>query len=157
MLRAGRNVLGPIRFRIARTALEGKFSFAFLLSAIILRGRAGMAEFTDEFVSSPECQAMQARVDTMFDRAVEDMGWDRIRSRIDVRTRDGREITRWADENYPGGPHNPLSDADLQGKFRDCAVGLIEEGRIARLFEAVRAVEELDDVGELISLLSWRS
>src|SRR3546814_8609084 len=63
-LRAGRNVLGPIRYRIATTELEGKFSFAFLLSAIILRGRCGKAEFTDAFVASPECQAMQQRIET---------------------------------------------------------------------------------------------
>jgi 2-methylcitrate dehydratase PrpD len=107
-LRAGRNVLGPIRYRIARTELEGKFSFAFLLSAIILRGRAGKAEFTDEFVSSRECQAMQERVETAFDQQIEDMGWERIRSRVDVRTTDGREITRWADENYRGGPAQPV-------------------------------------------------
>jgi 2-methylcitrate dehydratase PrpD len=131
VLRAGRNVLGPIRYRIARTELEGKFSFAFLLSAIILRGRAGKAEFSDAFVSSAECHAMQERVETAFDQEIEDMGWDRIRSRIDVRTRDGREITRWADENYRGSPQNPLSDAELKGKFRDCAAGLLDEERLA--------------------------
>src|SRR3546814_11183243 len=38
-LRAGRNVLGPVRYGIARTALEGKYSFAFLLAAIARRGR----------------------------------------------------------------------------------------------------------------------
>src|SRR3546814_5158815 len=75
-LRAGRNVLGPIRYRIARTELEGKFSFAFLLSAIVLRGRCGKAEFTDAFVASPECQAMQQRVDTAFDQEIEDLGWE---------------------------------------------------------------------------------
>jgi 2-methylcitrate dehydratase PrpD len=156
-LRAGRNVLGPIRFQIACTELEGKFSFAFLLSAIILRGRAGKEEFTDGFVSSPECQAMQRRVATKFDQAIEDMGWDRIRSRIDVHTRDGRDITRWADENYRGGPHNPMPDAEIEAKFRNCATGLLEEASIVRLFDAVWAIEDLDDVGELLSLLSWRS
>src|SRR5688572_14351125 len=156
-LRAGRNVLGPIRFRIARTELEGKFSFAFLLSAIILRGRAGKAEFTDQFVSSAECQAMQERIETEFDPEIEAMGWERIRSRIDVRTKDGRTITRWADENYRGSPHNPLSDAELEGKFRDCAAGLLDDQRLSQVLAAVRAIETLDDVGELLDLLSWKS
>jgi 2-methylcitrate dehydratase PrpD len=156
-LRAGHNVLGPIRFGVARTELEGKFSFAFLLSAIILRGRAGKAEFTDQFVSSAECQAMQERIETEFDPEIEAMGWERIRSRIDVRTKDGRTITRWADENYRGSPHNPLSDAELEGKFRDCAAGLLNEDRLARIFGAVWAIETLGDVGELLDLLSWKS
>src|SRR3546814_5445487 len=58
-LRAGRNVLGPIRYRIARTELEGKFSFAFLLSAIVLRGRCGKAEFTDAFVARSEAHTSE--------------------------------------------------------------------------------------------------
>ena len=155
-LRAGRNVLGPIRFRVARTELEGKFSFAFLLSAMILRGRAGKAEFTDDFVSSPECQDMQQRIETGFDPEIEAMGWERIRSRIDVRTKDGRTITRWADENYRGGPHNPLTDAELEGKFRDCAAGLLSEERIGQVFDAVWAIETLGDTGVLVELLSWK-
>jgi 2-methylcitrate dehydratase PrpD len=155
-LHAGSNVLGPIRFRIARTELEGKFSFAFLLAAIILTGRAGKAEFTDAFVGSPACQAMQERIETRFDETIEAMGWDRIRSRIEVRTTDGRSLTRWADENYRGGPHNPLSDLELEGKFRDCAEGLIDEGRCAALLETVWSIEAAPDVGRIFELLAWR-
>lgn len=153
---AGTNVLGPIRFRIARTELEGKFSFAFLLAAIILAGRAGKAEFTDEFVSSTACQAMQARIETQFDQGIEDMGWDRIRSRIEVETTDGRRFDRWADENYRGGPDNPLSDAELEAKFRDCADGLLDEDRIAAVFETVWKLENAPDAGHLFDLLAWR-
>lgn len=153
---AGTNVLGPIRFRIARTELEGKFSFAFLLSAIILAGRAGKAEFTDAFVSSAACQEMQGRIETEFDQTIEDMGWDRIRSRLEVQTKDGRKLVRWADENYRGSPHNPLSDAEVEGKFRDCADGLLDEGRIAALFDTVWTIETAPDVGRIFELLAWR-
>ena len=156
-LKAGSNVLGPIRFRIATTELEGKFSFAFLLAAIILRGRAGKAEFTDEFVGSSESQAIQQRIETVFDQSIEDMGWDRIRSRIEVITTDGRKIERWADENYRGSPHNPLSDRDLEGKFRDCAEGLLSENAIQQLFELVWHIEQQEDVGQLFTLLDWQS
>jgi 2-methylcitrate dehydratase PrpD len=152
-LRAGRNVLGPIRYRVAKTELEGKFSFAFLLSAIILRGRCGKAEFTDAFVTSPECQAMQQRVETAFDQEIEDMGWERIRSKVDVETRDGRRLSRAADENYRGGPHNPLSDAELEAKFRDCATGLLDETRMAAALDAVWTLDEQPDAGVLLSRL----
>ena len=155
-LRAGRNVLGPIRYRIARTELEGKFSFAFLLSAIILRGRCGKAEFTDDFVASPECQAMQHRVETAFDQQIEDLGWDRIRSRVVVETKDGRTLERWADENYRGSPHNPLSDAEVEGKFRDCAAGLLDEARVDAVLQSIWFCDSLDDAGVLLAQLAWR-
>ena len=154
-LKAGSNVLGPIRFRIAKTELEGKFSFAFLLAAIILAGRAGKAEFTDEFVSSPASQAMQARIETEFDQAIEDMGWDRIRSKIEVTTRDGRVIERWADENYRGSPHNPLSDSELEEKFRGCAEGLLSPERMQQVIDLVWSLDEAEDVGKIFELLDW--
>ena len=155
-LSAGSNVLGPIRFTLARTELEGKFSFQFLLAAIILAGGAGKAEFTDAFVSSEACQAMQGRIETRFDPAIEAMGWDRIRSRIDLTTRDGRRLERWADENYRGSPHNPLSDAELETKFRDCAAGLLDDAACQRVFGLVWSLEDQTDVSVLWDSLVWR-
>lgn len=156
-LHAGRNVLGPIRYRIAKTELEGKFSFAFLLAAIILRGRCGKAEFTDAFVASPECQAMQQKVETAFDQRIEDMGWERIRSRVVVETTDGRTLERWADENYRGSPHNPLSDAEVEGKFRDCAAGLLDGARVDEVLQAIWDCDKLGDAGTLLAKLDWRA
>ncbi|MCP3054424.1 MmgE/PrpD family protein [Aurantimonas marianensis] len=155
-LHAGQNVLGPIRYRIARSELEGKFSFAFLLSAIILRRAAGKAEFTDEFVLSAECQAMQERIETRFDQAIEDMGWDRIRSRVELFTKDGRRFNRWANEAYRGSPHNPLSDEEVRGKFRNCAEGLLDENRVERFFECVETLPHCADAGILLHTLSWQ-
>ena len=156
MLSAGSNVLGPIRFTLARTELEGKFSFQFLLAAIILAGRAGKAEMTDAFVSSEACQTMQGRIETRFDQAIEDMGWDRIRSKVEVTTHDGRRFERWADENYRGSPHNPLSDAELEDKFRDCAAGLLDEAACQHLFGQVWRLETQADVSVLWDSLVWR-
>ncbi|NIR31432.1 MAG: MmgE/PrpD family protein [Gammaproteobacteria bacterium] len=156
-LYAGHNILQPIRFRIATSELEGKFCMAFLLSAIILRGKAGKSEFTDEFVRSHAVQEMQARVETQRDPAIDAMGYERIRSRIEVGTRDGRRLERWADENYRGGPDNPLSDAELEGKFRDCAHGLLEDPRVQELFDTLWALDEQGDVTVIYELLDWRS
>ena len=154
-LHAGSNVLGPIRYRIAKTELEGKFSFAFLLSAIVLAGKAGKAEFTDEFVSSAACQDMQARIETRFSPEIEAMGWDRIRSKIEVVTKDGRTFERWADENYRGSPHNPLSDEELADKFRNCAEGLLSEPQMTKVLDLVWALDAQTDVGQIFDLLAY--
>jgi 2-methylcitrate dehydratase PrpD len=152
---AGSNVLGPIRFQLARTELEGKFSFQFLLAAIILRGRAGKAEFTDAFVASDACQAMQGRIRTEFDPRIEAMGWDKILSRVQVALRDGRRLERWADERYRGGPDNPLSDAELEAKFLDCAEGLLAPAAARAVCDATWALERAPDVGALWPNLDW--
>ena len=154
---AANNILHPIRFRIAKSELEGKFCMAFLLSSMILAGKAGKAEFTDEFVLSEPVQAMQQRVETAFDPEIDAMGHDRIRSRIEVITKDGRTIERWADENYRGSPHNPLSDDEVEGKFMDCAQGLLDESNIRTALDTVWGLDKQEDVTVIYSLLDWRS
>lgn len=154
---AANNILHPIRFRVATTELEGKFCMAFLLAAMILRGKAGKAEFTDAFVQDQATQEMQRRVETQYDADIDAMGHDRIRSRIEVVTRDGRTIERWADENYRGGPHNPLSDDEVEDKFRDCASGLLDEHRCRAALDRIWSLEAAEDVTVLYDLLDWRS
>jgi 2-methylcitrate dehydratase PrpD len=154
---AANNILHPIRFRIAKSELEGKFSMAFLLSSMILAGKAGKAEFTDEFVLSKSVQAMQQRIETAFDLEIDAMGYDRIRSRIEIITKDGRTIERWADENYRGSPHNPLSDDEVESKFMDCAQGLLEESNVRATLDTVWELDKQEDVTVIYDLLDWRS
>ncbi|KQT52484.1 MULTISPECIES: MmgE/PrpD family protein [unclassified Aureimonas] len=151
-LHAANNILHPIRYRIATTELQGKFCMAFLLSAMILRGRAGKEEFTDAFVRSPEVQAMQARVHTQYDPAIDAMGQDRILSRIEVSTTDGRRLSRMSDHRYRGGPDHPLSDAELEEKFLDGARGVLPPARSRELLDAVWRVETLRTSRTLLDL-----
>ncbi len=150
---AGSNVLNPIRFAIARTHLQAKFSMAGLLTMIILRARAGRQEFTDEFIGSPQAQDMQARIHTHVDPQIEAQGMEIIRSRIELRTRDGRLLVHWAPEKYRGGPLNPLSDEDLVGKLAACADGLLDAERQAKLVRAVRRVEKIANAVQLARLI----
>jgi 2-methylcitrate dehydratase PrpD len=154
VLCAGSNVLGPIRYQRAVTPLQGKFSFQFLLAAVILRGKVGTAEFTSEFVASEACQQMQGLIETRFDQQVEDLGWDRIRSRIDLTTKDGRQYSRWADERYRGGPDHPLSDDELEDKLRDCASGVVDDDVLERLLGNIWRLDSLDDVAVVLSDLA---
>ena len=156
-LYAANNILHPIRFEVARTELEGKFCMAFLLSAIIIAGRAGKAEFTDKFVGRDDVQTMQRRISVRLDPAIAAMGFDRIRSRIEVVTKAGRKIEKWADENYRGGPDNPLSDAELEHKFLDCADGLLDDGRSRQVFDTVWSLDDQVDVSALFKLLDWQT
>jgi 2-methylcitrate dehydratase PrpD len=98
---------------------------------------------------------MQRRIETRFDQQIEDMGWDRIRSKITVKTKDGKTHVKWADENYRGSPHNPLSDKELEGKFADCAEGLLDATGQKRVLDYVWSVEKLPDVSVLFDALTW--
>jgi 2-methylcitrate dehydratase PrpD len=151
---AGSNILNPIRYPIAANHLQAKFSLPAALAMIALARRAGKREFSDEFVGSAPMQAMQRRITTEPDAEIEKMGFDKMRSRIAVRLKDGRAVEGWADERYRGGPENPLSDADLEAKVRSCCEGALDRERQSELINAARKVTELADVGDLMRIIN---
>ena len=153
----GSNILDPIRYPKASDYLEAKFSMAALLAMIVLRRRAGRAEFTNRFMRWPPMRAMQERISMVLDPEIEAQGTDTIRSRIELETRSGEKLTVWSDERYRGGPDNPMSDEDLEEKVAGCTEGLLDDIGRDRLIDATRAVEKLDDATELARIIQGRS
>jgi len=151
---AGRNILNPIRYPVAANHLQAKFSLPAALAMIALVRKAGKREFSDEFVGSKPMQSMQERVTTELDPEIEKMGFDKMRSRISVRLKNGREVAGWADERYRGGPENPLSDTELEAKVRSCCEGMLDSNDQSTLIKKAGSVEELGDAAELMKILN---
>jgi 2-methylcitrate dehydratase PrpD len=153
-VRAGSNILNPLRYAIARNELEAKFCPAFMVSAIALRRKAGIHEFDDEFVQSAAVQQMMAKVERVLDPEIEAKGWEKIRSTVEVDLLDGRTLVEHADERYRGGPDLPFTREELHEKFSDCASLVLPESAIEETFSLIESVESLSDIGELVRVLS---
>ncbi len=153
-VRAGSNILNPLRYKTAKTELEAKFCLPFMMASIILRRRAGIREFTDEFVASAPVQAMMARVDTMLDREIEARGFDKMRSIVEVGLTDGRTLTQPSDDRYRGGPERPFTRAELHEKFADCASLVLTPERTRQAIELIESVDRLANIRELTAALA---
>jgi 2-methylcitrate dehydratase PrpD len=156
-LRAGSNILNPLRYPIAHSELEAKFCPAFMLSSIALRRKAGIHEFTDEFVRSAPVQRMMARVQTILDPAIEARGFDKIRSIVEVDLQDGRMLVQEADERYRGGPDRPFTREELHGKFTECAALVLPPSVIAETLTMIEALDTLPDIRDLVRILARTS
>lgn len=152
-VRAGSNILNPLRYAIATNALEAKFCPAFMVSAIALRRKAGIHEFNDEFVRSAPVQEMMSRVERVLDPEIEAKGWEKIRSTVEVDLDDGRTLVQHADERYRGGPDLPFTREELFEKFSDCASLVLPESHVDQTFSMVDALEQLADIGDLVRVL----
>ena len=153
-LRAGSNILEPLRYQTAKTELEAKFCVPFLLGVIALRRKAGIQEFTDEFVSSAPIQQMMTKVSTVFDAKIEAMGFDKIRSIVEVDLLDGRTLTQPSDERYRGSPAWPFTITELRERFADCASPVLSKDRIQRALDQIESVEKIKDIRELTRTLT---
>jgi 2-methylcitrate dehydratase PrpD len=152
-VRAGSNILNPLRYGVATNELEAKFSPAFMVSAIALRRKAGIHEFNDEFVRSEACQALMRKVERVLDAEIEAKGWEKIRSTVEVDLIDGTKLVEHADERYRGGPDLPFTRDELHEKWSDCASLVLPEAASNRVFELVEKLETLPDITLLVDAL----
>ncbi|HEV7372201.1 MmgE/PrpD family protein [Arenibaculum sp.] len=150
---AGDNILKPIRYPVARTGLEAKFSMAALIAMLIRHRKAGIEQFSDEAVGDPAFQALQRRITTHRDPGINAQGFDLIRSRVVFHLTDGRRVEGWADTRYRGGPSLPMSEADLVDKFTDCTAAILDRPDREALIETIGAIDGLPDAGAYIDRL----
>jgi 2-methylcitrate dehydratase PrpD len=152
-VRAGSNVLEPLRYKIATNELEAKFCLPFLMASLIIRRKAGVREFTDEFVASAPVQQMMPRVTNVFDAKIESQGFDKIRSVIEIDLTDGRTLVQASDDRYRGGPDRPFTREELRDKFTDCAQLTLGQAGITRTLDLIENVDKIKDISELVRTL----
>jgi 2-methylcitrate dehydratase len=82
------------------------------------------------------------------------IGWypKAMPTRVTVRTASGNEYVKQVDCPL-GHPRNPLSDREIEEKFRSLAAGLFARARAGQVIDMVWRLESLEDVGKLMPLL----
>ena len=125
------------------TGLEGKFSIYHAAALGLGRGRATLADFTDEAANDPALRRLREVTEAIGDDSV---GEDAVV--IEVRLTDGRVVGMRLEESI-GNLKRPLSDAQLEAKFRAQA-GVITPKAADAAIAACWGIERLDDVGTLI-------
>ena len=82
------------------------------------------------------------------------MGFDKIRSTVEVVLVDGRTLVQKADERYRGGPDLPFTREDLHGKFSDCASVVLTDAQIRKALAGIETVDQTKNVRDLVRLLA---
>lgn len=124
--------------------LEGKFSVYHAAAIGLVRGRAKFPEFTDEAVNDPEVKRVRERVTATADPEVAE---DAVR--VEVELRSGERLHKRVDHAI-GNLGRPLSDRELEEKFRYQAIRVLPADRVERVIEACWALGAADDVRPLV-------
>ncbi|HXR55381.1 MAG TPA: MmgE/PrpD family protein [Casimicrobiaceae bacterium] len=135
------------------TELQAKFSMEFCMAILLIERTAGLAQFTDEVVNRRDVQDMIRRIDFATHPEAEAAGFDKMTTIIEIELADGRVVKGVADFGK-GSPANPMSDDELQRKFRECARwGGLADATAQRVIDCVWRIESLQDLHELTRLL----
>lgn len=134
-----------------QSGLEGKFSVYHAVAAALVHGAGGEAQFSDACVRDPRIVALRGRVSAREDSAI-----GRTEARVTIHTRDGRTFARHV-EHALGTLARPMSDADLEGKFRGLAGETLPPAQIEEAIHLCWKIAGLQDAGALARAAVTRS
>jgi 2-methylcitrate dehydratase PrpD len=123
--------------------LEGKFSVYHSAAVALLHGAAGEAEYSDTCVRDPRVIALRDRVSAQVEA-----GLHEDQARVSIRMRGGARIETFV-EHAIGSLERPMSDADLEQKFRELAAGVLPDRQIEQLIRFCWDIGTLDNAADV--------
>jgi 2-methylcitrate dehydratase PrpD len=112
----------------------------------LIYGKAGVEEFTDAIVDAPAVRALDARVTCEDDLAIPLEG-----AAVEVTTKDGRQLRAYVPAAR-GSLARPLTDADIETKFRGLVGFAAPSLDASKLIDAVWRFDQLDGASALLAL-----
>jgi 2-methylcitrate dehydratase PrpD len=124
--------------------LQGKFSVYHGAAIGLVRGKAGIREYTDEAVNDPAIKRVRESATAVGDPSITE-----DQANIEVELTTGEKISRFVEKSL-GNVHKPMTNHQLEEKFRDQAVLALPAPQVDRVIELCWRIDQLADVNELV-------
>ena len=126
-----------------QVGLEGKFSVFHSAAVAIIHGEGGEDVYSDACVRDPQVIALRDKVSAAVDKSVHE---DAVF--ITIKLKDGRTLEKHV-EHAIGSLARPMSDADLEAKFRKFAQGILSNAQTDALIKLCWDIENLKSAGDI--------
>ena len=125
--------------------LQGKFSVYHGAAVGLVRGKAGLQEYTDAAVNDPAVKRVRERTVAYGDESITE-----DQARIELELSDGRTLTKFVEASI-GNLSRPLSDRQLDAKFRDQAMLALPLAQVEDVLQSCWRIDTLDDIGAVVA------
>jgi 2-methylcitrate dehydratase PrpD len=150
-------VVDYMKFPEPRNKFESKYSMEFCIATAVRDGKVVLSSFSDAKAGDPELAALMKRVRTSVWPEYAKHGYNPPHAPygcvVRVALKDGRRFSKQMDRG-PWEPATPPSWEDLTEKFLGNAELVLPKSVAEEATELVGRLERLEDVGELMNLLS---
>ncbi len=151
---SGKRVMAgdPTRWR-PETRETADHSLPYVVACALRFGTLEPAHFEDDVLRDPVLLDLMQRIEVVRDPEC-DAAWpEAILNILTVRTSDGREHTA-AVPYYTGHFKRPMSDTEIEDKFRGLTAGLLDEPRQQAALDRLWRLEEETDLGRVMAALA---
>jgi 2-methylcitrate dehydratase PrpD len=133
-----------------KTGLRGKFAINYVVAMAFLDGKLEIATFTDEKVNQPQVQDALSKVKVIVDESIPEPG---PYCPVSVELKNGIRHSYTA-KIAKGDPRNPMTEAEVMGKFRGNARTAISDKQTEAVIDAVNRLEAVDNIKTIVELLT---
>jgi aconitate decarboxylase len=137
------------------TGLDGKFSVQYTTAVALLDGEVSVDSFTNERRFAPDVEALLPRVKLTMDEAIP-ADFDRMHCIVTVTLRNRTYYSERVDK-LSGWVGQPLTRAQRLAKFHSCARRVLDQASADRVVVLVEKLEQLEDVCEVMEIVSGRT
>jgi 2-methylcitrate dehydratase PrpD len=124
--------------------LQGKFSVYHGAAIGLVRGKAGLQEYTDETVNDADVKRVREATIAVADPSITE-----DQAHIEVELADGRTLAIFIEASL-GNLTRPMSDRQLDAKFRDQVVLALPPPQADSLLDRCWHLDEVDDVSSVV-------
>ena len=133
---------------------DAQFSIPYTVATAAAKRKVEINDFTIESIKDPVVLEIAQKIVPRITPELTSRGVEP--AIVEIKTKDGNRYTRREDYRK-GSPQNPMTTEDIVNKFRDCArygKKRIPEQNIEKVIELVNNLEEVENIGEIIELIS---
>ena len=142
-------------FRIGPSPkINAQFNIKYCVSNAVLRRGSKLDHFEDDRVRDPRIMEMVKKIEVVSDHGLDPRGETAIDMKVTFK---GGSVWERSLDFPPGSPENPLSEEEHARRFQSCIEfggDALPRQNVEEIEAAVRGLEDIEDVGVLISLLS---
>jgi 2-methylcitrate dehydratase PrpD len=129
-----------------RLGLEGKFSFQHCMAVALVDGAAFPAQFTDRRVADPVIASLRGRISATVNPSLAEDA-----AEVTFTLKDGGSYTEVV-THATGAPETPMTDGQLDAKFRNLVGDVLPGKRVERLLGTLWELDEVDDIRDVLAL-----
>lgn len=134
-----------------KTRETADHSLPYCTAVALVDGDVTLDSFSDVRLRDESLLAIVAKIKIVRDAALTARYPRGIPNRLVATLEDGRQLV--AENEFPRGhDQNPMSDAEVEAKFRRLAKGRLDDGQADRVLALCRKLDELSDVAELMGI-----
>ena len=130
-------------------------SLAYIVAMTLLEGRIDNSTYSKRKFRDPRVLDFLKKITVVEDKNLSAMYPEAVPNRVTVKLKSGEVVSKQVDY-HKGHPKNPMSDGEVEEKFRRLTRKYLSKNQTVRVLDVVWGLERVKDISKVASLITLK-